>query len=157
MSGLLGNIAPEPDADTRAQVAAVANPASAKDAAFFARGTPVPKVPAGLHRIDRPEGTLVTNHGGKAARFANAPVLHDRLLAELLGHQESKSDVRDKVLRGQMPVVVQGVTPKGAVAHESVASPSGVHQAAMQARAAVPQGSINITSLAAALRRRMSQ
>src|SRR5215471_12087072 len=88
MPGLLGTL-PEPPEDMRAQLAAVADPMSGKNAAFFPPGTNVPRVPRGLHRVDRPEGTLVTNRPGKAMHFATTPRLTDTHLAGLLGHPQS--------------------------------------------------------------------
>jgi len=153
--GLLGAIAPEPTADAKAQVAAVADPRSSKDAAFFPRGHAVPKVPAGLIRVDRPEGTLVTNHGGNAAQFQHAPILHDRMMADMLGYQDSKPDIMRGLAGGVVPTVVQGVTPKGAVAHEEAVGPRNLMQAVNTARAATPGGRVRAITLRDAIARRM--
>ena len=124
-------------------------------AAFFPRGHAVPKVPAGLTRIDRPEGTLVTSHGGKAAQFQNAPTLSHKMIADMLGYQESKPQVRQMLAGGTIPAVVQGVTPKGAVVHEEAVSPQNVTRAANTARAAAPGGHVRVTGLRDAIMRRM--
>jgi hypothetical protein len=158
MSGLLGPIVPEPSDDAKAQVAAVADPKSAKAAAFFPRGHTVPKVPAGLHRVDRPEGTLVASNPVTAAAFRNAPVVHDQLLAKLLGYNESRDALMRSMMRGgPVPHVVQGTTPKGAVVHEQMVSPGGMASAVHAAHAAVPGGRVQVTSLPAAIARRLSR
>lgn len=140
----------EPARDARAQVKAVANPASAKRSAFFAPGTKVPKVPAGLQKVKRPEGTLITNSPRHAAAFAAPAALNEAHLAPLLGYPESKR----QAMASGAPHVVQGRSPAGAVVHESLASPGRMGAALGAASAAVPGGSVVITSPAAALARR---
>ena len=133
---------PEPAQDVRAQLEAVANPASAKHAAFLANGTPVPKTPPGMLRVQRPEGTLVTNSPAHAAAFKALPDLTQDAMASLLGYLETKQQA---AARGN-PVVVQGRTPGGAVAHESAASSQGLLGAAVNAAAAVPGGTVHVPS-----------
>ena len=144
----------EPPRDVRAQVRAVANPASAKQAAFVAKGTAVPKkLPPGLAKVTRPAGTLVTNSPAHAAAFARAPLVTPSTLAPLLGYPESKGAAIARA--GGKPVVVQGRAPSGAVAHESVASPGpGVLAAALSAKAAVPGGKVVVTTPEAVQARR---
>ena len=143
----------EPKRDVAAQVKAVANPASAKQAAFVARGTPVPaKLPPGVAKVKRPEGTLLTNSPAHAATFSRAPLVTPSTMAPLLGYPESKG--RAIAASGGKPVVVQGRTPGGAVAHESVASPPGLLAAALAAKAAVPGGKVRVMTPQAALARR---
>lgn len=139
----------EPARDVKAQVAAVADPASAKRAAFMAKGTAVPKrLPAGTAKISRPEGTLVTNSPAHAAAFAAPGPLGPRMPG-LLGYPESKG----AAIASGAPLVVQG--RKGnAVAHESVASPRGLLAAALAAKAAVPRGKVVVTTPAAVQARR---
>ena len=74
----------------------------------------------------------------------------DGHLAKQLGYPESK---RQAIASGA-PRVVQGRTPSGAVAHESVASPAGTRAAVRAAAAAVPGGRVVVTSPLAALFRR---
>ena len=148
--GLLGTL-PEPVADVAAQVAAVADPRSAKTSAFMAKGTKLPPtLPPGVVKATRREGTLVTNNPQQARQFAKARTLTDGHLAKQLGYPESK---RHATASGA-PRVVQGRTPSGAVAHESVASPAGVRAAAKAAAKAVPGGRVVVTSPLAALFRR---
>jgi len=156
MPGLLGAL-PEPPEDMRAQLAAVADPLSGKNAAFFPPGTNVPRVPRGLQRVDRPEGTLVTNRPGKAMHFATTPRLTDTHLAGLLGHPQTKTDVMAEALRGGEPLAVQAVTPQGAVAHESFATLRRIAQAIQAARAAAaPSGSVRVTTVPQAAMRRVA-
>jgi hypothetical protein len=148
--GLLGTL-PEPVADVAAQIGAVADPRSPKTSAFMAKGTKVPRtLPAGLVKATRPEGTLVTNSPAQAKQFAKARTVTEGHLAKQLGYPESK---RQAIASGA-PRVVQGRTPSGAVAHESVASPGGVGAAARAAAKAVPGGRVVVTSPLAALFRR---
>lgn len=155
----------EPKRDVAAQVAAVADPASAKRAAFMAKGTKVPaRLPAGTAKISRPEGTLVTNSPVHAAAFAAPGPLGPRMPG-LLGYPESKGSaiVGNVIARGTpvvgnviargTPVVVQG--RKGnAVVHESLASPRGLLAAGLAAKAAVPKGRVVVTTPAAVQARR---
>jgi hypothetical protein len=141
----------EPARDVRAQVAAVASPASAKQAAFIAKGTPVPATP-GMLKVKRPEGTLVTKSPAHAAAFAAQKRLIPAAMAPLLGYPESKGAAI--AASGGKPLVVQGRTPKGAVAHESVASPGGLLDAALAAKAAVPAGKVKVMTPEQVLARR---
>ncbi len=146
----------EPKRDVAAQVRAVASPASAKQAAFVARGTPVPaKLPPGVAQVNRPEGTLLTNSPAHAAAFSRAPLVTPSVMAPLLGYPESKGQaIARAAASGGRPVVVQGRTPGGAVAHESVASPPGLLAAALAAKAAVPGGKVRVVTPEAVQARR---
>jgi hypothetical protein len=147
--GLLGTL-PEPVADVAAQIGAVADPRSPKSSAFMAKGTKVPStLPPGLVKATRPEGTLVTNSPQQAKQFTKGKMT-EAAMAKQLGYPESK---RHAIASGA-PRVVQGRTPAGAVAHESVASPGGVPAAARAAARAVPGGRVVVTSPLAALFRR---
>ena len=151
--GLLGTL-PEPVADVAAQIGAVADPRSPKTSAFMAKGTKVPRtLPPGLVKATRPEGTLVTNSPAQAKQFAKARTVTDGHLAKQLGYPESKRHAlaSSGALNAR---VVQGRTPSGAVAHESVASPAGTRAAVRAAAAAVPGGRVVVTSPLAALFRR---
>jgi hypothetical protein len=151
--GLLGTL-PEPVADVAAQVAAVTDPRSAKTSAYMAKGTKLPpSLPPGLVKATRREGTLVTNNPQQARQFAKARTLTDGHLAKQLGYPESKRHALASS-GAQRAVLVQGRTPSGAVAHESVASPAGVRAAAKAAAAAVPGGRVVVTSPLEALFRR---
>jgi hypothetical protein len=141
---------PEPQHDVAAQIAAVADPRSAKDAAFMVRGTKMPPIPSHLSVVSRPEGVLVTSNPAKAALFRRSTGIHDSLMAHILGYPETKTQAAS----GGAPVMVQGVTPTGAVAHESAASLPGLAAAIQQARAAVPIGHVRVTTPAESLKRR---
>lgn len=142
-------IAPEPERDIAAQIAAVANPASAKHAAFMAAGTPVGAVPKGMWCVQRKEGTLITDSPSHAAAFRWSRRLTDGLMARLLGYPETKAEA----LQGARPVVVQAMEGS-AVAYECVTSPGGLTAAMRAARAAVPGARIRITTPEEALARR---
>ena len=150
--GLLGTL-PEPVADVAAQIGAVADPRSPKTSAFMAKGTKVPRtMPPGLVKATRPEGTLVTNQPQQARQFAKAKAVTDAGMARQLGYPETKG----RAIASLAPRVVQGRTPSGAVAHESLASPAGVPAAARAAARAVPGGHVAVMSPLAALFRRAS-
>jgi len=152
--GLLG-IMPEPAVDVAAQVSAVANPLSAKTAAFMAPGTPVPRtVPAGTMKVTRPEGTLVTNSAQQASKFAKVRKVTDAHVAKQLGYPP---ETKAAAMKAGAPRVVQGRTASGAVAHESVASRAGTPAAIRAAAAAVPGGRVVVTSPRAVLLRRLSK
>lgn len=140
----------EPTNDVAAQIAAVADPRSAKDAAFLVRGTTLPAIPSHLLAVSRPEGMLVTSNPNKAALFRRSTGIHDALMAHLLGYPETKAQAAS----GGAPVMVQGVMPGGAVAHESAASLPGLATAIRQAQAAVPMGRVRVTTPLESLTRR---
>ncbi len=145
--GLLG-IMPEPAGDIAAQIGAVADPRSAKQSAFIAKGSPMPAaLPAGLRKVTKPAGTLVTSSAQHAKQFAKQPAR----VASLLGYPESKK----QAMAGGKPVVVQGRTPHGAVVHESLASPRGLSMAKRAAAAAAPGGKVVLTTPPAVLVRRV--
>ena len=150
MSGTL----PEPARDARAQVAAVADPRNPKHTAFLTAGTKLPALlPSHLHTVHRPEGTLVTSVPAHAHAFATAPVLHNGLMQRLMGYQQHKSEA----VRSGAPQVVQGVTRRGDVVHEELASPAAVPAAARKAMdvAGPMGGKARMMSMGNALQRRM--
>src|SRR5262245_39709783 len=128
----------EPAGDIAAQIAAVADPRSKKDAAFVVCGQSVPSVPAGVLAVSRPEGMLVTTNPAKAHALKSADVLHDGMMANLLGYPETKAQAG----ASGAPVMVQGVAKGGGVAHESAASLAGLADAIRAAQAAVPDGKV---------------
>jgi hypothetical protein len=140
----------EPASDILAQIQAVADPKSAKDAAFVVRGQSLPAIPSHLSVVPRAEGTLITSNPTKAALFRRSNGLHDALMSHLLGYPETKAQAS----AGGAPVMVQGVTPTGAVAHESVASLPGLANAIRAAQGSVPIGHVRVTTPARALARR---
>jgi hypothetical protein len=153
--GLLGPLGtlPEPASDLTAQLAALADPSSDKDAMFIAAGGLEPGgLPAGTAAVKRPEGMLVTSNAAKAREFADASVLSDAELAKLLGYTESKGDA---VAAGPA-AVVQGVDPDGGVVQEQLASATGLAAAVRAAQAAVPRGAVRAVSPQAAVRARLA-
>jgi hypothetical protein len=141
---------PEPAGDIAAQIAAVADPKSPKDAAFVVRGQSMPKIPAHLSVVPRAEGTLITSNPFKAGVFRGAPTLHDGLMSFVLGYPETKAQAG----AAGAPVMVQSVTPRGAVAHESAASLPGLAAAIERARQIAPSGNVRVMTPAQSLQRR---
>lgn len=143
---------PEPARDVAAQLRAVLDPRSVKDAVYLAPGTPEPdSAGLGLHRVARADGVLLTSNPSKAEIFRRAPALTEHALALLLDYPESKDDVRRA---GGEPVVVQGVAPDGGIAYEAAASRAHVARTVRAAQAAVPDGFVRLTDLRSALEAR---
>jgi hypothetical protein len=142
--------APEPARDIAAQLQAVLDPRSAKDAVFIAPGSPEPPS-AGLHRVERDDGVLLTSNPVKAKVFDELPELTDETMALLLDYPESKSEV---LREGGIPVVVQGVAPSGGIAFEAAASERWLQHTIEAARLAVPDGDVRLTTLEDALAKR---
>lgn len=139
---------PEPATDLAAQLAAVADPASAKRAMFLAQGSPQPAgLPPGVTASTRPEGTLLTADPERALAYRRGD-LTDEGMARLLGYPESKRAVLEA---GGTPVVVQGVARNGGVVHAGLASPAGLADAVQAARAAAPGGRVAIATPQAAV------
>lgn len=120
----VGNVAetmPEPAADIAAQVKSVASgekpavwvPANALD-------TIPAKLPKGVFRVDRPEGTILTKSAKIRAWAKSAKAISEADLADKLGYTQTKSDV---VASGEPPVTVR-VTRGKNVVHEEVSTPS---------------------------------
>lgn len=146
---------PEPAADVQAQVDAMVDPASGRDAVFVAEGAPAPAAPKGVQQVYRKGvGTLLTTNKAKAAEFRSKK-LTDAKMAQILGYSEDKADV---LRTGEEPVVVQAKTPKGAVAAEQVATRRGVPAAKKAVAKQASKGAKVIeTSVAAAQARRAEQ
>lgn len=143
--------APEPARNIAAQLQAVLDPRSVKDAVFIAPGSPEPFGDPRLHRIERDDGVLLTTNAAKAKVFAELPELTDDTMALLLDYPESKADV---LREGGVPVVVQGVAPSGGIAFEAAASERWLQHTIDAARAAVPDGDVRLTTLEDALAER---
>lgn len=116
---------PEPAKDIAAQVAALADPNSERDAVFIADGQRAAAVlpqglPEGAVEVYRKGiGTLITTSKQKAQAFRR--VKKDADIAKILGYSEPK-----ETALANEPVAVQAVTPSGAVQAEQVASRKGV-------------------------------
>lgn len=146
---------PEPMRDVAAQVDAMLNPRSSKDAVFLSPGTPEPaSLPASVHRIVRDEGVLLTTNDQKAWLFRSLSELADGHMALLLDYPQSKTEVeRD----GGEPVVVQGIGRNGGVVYEAAASRGQLQRTARAAQAAVPDGYVRLTTLEDALAERAEE
>ena len=114
---------PEPAEDIAAQVEAMADPATDRDAVFVAEGneSAMPAaLPEGAIVVRRRGiGTLITTNQSKAQKFRRAR--KDADIAAILGYSENKADV---IAAGQEPVVVQARSPEGAVEAEQIATPA---------------------------------
>jgi hypothetical protein len=144
---------PEPARDIEAQVRAMLHPASSKDAVFLAPGTPEPQQRGVWHRVERPEGVLLTTNAAKAGVFRGVKELTDHALALLLDYPESKTDV---LRAGGIPTVVQAVAPDGGIVYEAAASDGKQSRAILEAWDQLRGigGSVRITTLADALEAR---
>lgn len=133
---------PEPAEDIAAQLQAMADPESARDAVFVAAGNEaqIPsQLPPGAKRVTRQGvGTLITTNAKKANDFRLKRMTDDSI-AKLVGYSEPKA----KALRrgkGEAPAVVQATTPTGAVAAEQVASKKGLKAAKKAVKRLAPKG-----------------
>jgi hypothetical protein len=129
---------PEPASDIRAQISAMMDPATSKDAVFVAAENEdaIPYgLPRGIIAVARPEGILLTTNRAKAERF-QASDLNDNDMAQLLGYPETKADA---VASGQ-PVAIQGKDAAGNVVADAVASPQRAGETAAAIAAQVPEG-----------------
>lgn len=146
----------EPVEDIAAQVEAMVDPASERDAVFVAEqqgaATQLPKLPKGVMRVERPGvGVLLTTNKQKAQEFRTKK-LTDAKLQQILGYSENKADV---IAKGEEPVVVQARTKSGAVAAEQLATRKGVPAAKKAVAKQGPKGAKVIeTSIAKAQERR---
>ena len=146
---------PEPAEDVAAQIEALVDPQSARDAVFVAEGNEqaLPKAtPKGVMRVARPGvGVLLTTNQKKAQEFRTKK-LTDAKLQQILGYSENKADV---IAKGAEPVVVQARTKKGAVAAEQLTSREGTPAAREAVRKLGPKGAKVVeTSVAKAQERR---
>jgi len=143
---------PEPTADIAAQVAAVADHTNPKGAVFVAAGNEAsipPTLPEGMVRVNRPEGTLLTNNPDKATAFKTGP-MDDAKIAELLNYTEPKADA---IASGD-PRIVQGQDANGNVVRDEVVSPQNVPDAIAAASAETPGGTAGEVPVEDALARR---
>ncbi len=146
---------PEPIADLKAQVAAMLDPASDRDAVFVAEGQQAPSVPKGVRKVTRNGvGTLLTTNDKKAQEFRTKK-LTDETLQRIIGYSENKADV---MRAGEEPVVVQAQTPDGAVQAEQIATRRGAPAAAKAvAKLGTKGAKVVATSVAATQARRAAQ
>lgn len=147
---------PEPARDIAAQMWALLDARSTRDAVYLAPGTPEPAIAdkGSLHRVVRPEGTLITTNLAKARMFQRAGEVSDRTMQLLLGYPQSKADV---LRGGGIPVVVQAIGPNGGVAYEAAASSKQLQRTVNAARDAAPGATIRLTTLEDALATRAEE
>lgn len=149
---------PEPAQDINAQIDAMMDPASGRDAVFVAEqkgaASPLPigikPTPKGAIRVERPGiGMLITTSKEKVQAFRRAK--RDSDIQKILGYSENKADA----VRSGNPVVVQAKTPAGAVAAEQIVSRKGVPKAKKAVAKLGPKGAKVVeTSIAKAQARR---
>lgn len=124
----------EPHCDILAQLRALFDPASPKDAVFVAAGNEA-AIPHGIEGgIKRREGTLFTTSPAKAAAFSRG--VNDAELGELLGYPEAKADV----FASDSPMMVQALDRDGCVIIEAAASLARLSETVAAFRAYVPEG-----------------
>lgn len=121
----------EPPADVHAQVRAMLDPKSTKDAVFVSSPNvaDLPKdIPAHVQRIDTPAGTLLTTDAAKADAFRRAPT--DDTLASVLGYPQTKSEVLGRWASGEtgQPVIVQAHDAGGNIVSQALTSPDRVDE-----------------------------
>lgn len=135
---------PEPAGDIAAQLDALRDPSSGRDAVFVAEGneSAIPQGIAGAQVVRRAGvGTLITTNAAKAREFRSKK-LNDAKIQQLLGYSENKADV---LAKGEEPVVVQARTAKG-VAAEQLASKPGKAAAAIAVSKQAPKGAKVVTT-----------
>lgn len=130
---------PEPTEDIVAQVEAMLDPQTERDAVFVAAGNDavlnddfLRSLPPDVTVINRKQGTLLTVNAEKADLFrkVGGRKLTDAVLAQLLGYSESKT--ADNV----GGVVVEARTPGGAVAAQQLAKDTPANKRAAAAAVA---------------------
>lgn len=126
----------EPTRDTLAQLAALRDPSSAKDAALITPNSLLPPgVLAGLSQVPTAHGLFATTSAGKAREAAGAD---SDGMGALLGYTSRKAETDG--------TVVQALDGAGNVVHEEVTSVAMLPQATARAEQMVPRGGrVNIT------------
>ncbi len=142
-------VAPEPMADLQAQLQAIRDPASAKDAMLVTGGNGVDGLDlSGLHAVPTERGVLVTSNADKARAASQvAGSITDGQMAELLGYGMPKQDSDGTVVLGR--------DAQGNVVHGEATTQGEAQQAAQRAQAMAPKGgSVQVTRVEDALRER---
>lgn len=145
---------PEPAQDIHAQVAAMLDPASSKDAVFVATGneSAIPAVlPKDVMVAKRPEGVLLTTNRVKANQFRTG-ALNDAKMAKILGYPQAKGPA----MAGRAPAVVEGRDNAGNVVAQSLADAEHAPEAAQAVAQQLPGdgGTVATTTAPAAQARR---
>ena len=140
---------PEPQSDQQAQINAIHDPTSAKDAALITPNTPTEGLNMnGLHQVQTPHGLLVTNNANKAgaARALGANMTPDQM-GRMLGYTSSKG--------ASDGTVVQALDAHGNVVHEEATNQQNLPQAKLAAQAMAPKGgSVKVLTAAQAVAHR---
>lgn len=131
--GSVPETTPEPQSDIEAQIEAMLDPDNPKDVVFIAKGTEIPEVPYNVEKIERPEGTYLTNNFDKFKKIFDNPNMTDDQVAEVLGIPVPKSQVA-----GENPEVVQARDAEGNVVNEAV----GAENAQAVAETVPPGGTV---------------
>lgn len=150
---------PEPASDIAAQLREMHNPDSTRDAVFVSKGGTIPPGAAGPGVLfaQRPEGTLITTNRQKAEAFRGAREINDDLMAQLLGHPQSKTDVMNDVAQGKSAFVVQAFDKQGNVVAESTATQDGLQATIDAVKKQAPDAEIRVNSPEDVARRREEQ
>jgi hypothetical protein len=142
---------PEPAKDIAAQVGALNDPTSTKDAVFVAAGNEaaVPaQLPENAEVVTRPEGTLITTNPDKAAAFEGAENLTDEDVGALLGYPDTKTNAA----ASGAATVIEGRDKDGNVVSQAVTSPEKAAETAAVVDAQTPAaGSVAETTPQAVL------
>lgn len=119
---------PEPQADIEAQLAALQDPGTPKDAVFVANGTPMPKaIPQGAQVVEGQSGTLITNNKQKAELFRNDE--SDRTVADILGYGQSKNEIAEAAGRGEKTTTLLVRDDNGNTVHQEAVTESALDDA----------------------------
>lgn len=147
--GIAGPVTPEPASDMRAQIAAIRDPSSGKDAALVTPHTSRDGLNLrGLYAVETPQGLFVTSNRRKAdAAHEMGADLSDSDMGALLGYTGDKASSDG--------TVIQSRDGLGNVVHEEATSTGGLPAAAARAREMAPDGGdvVQTDGLAAQARR----
>lgn len=142
-------VAPEPASDVQAQINAIRDPSSAKDAALVTPNTsPEGLDMDGLIQVPTHRGLLVTSDPGKAAAARQmADTITDEQMAGLLGYGAPKAESDG--------TVVQAVDSAGNVVHDEATSLDQIDDAMARAADMAPDGGgVGVTDVNEGLARR---
>jgi len=134
----------EPAGDIRSQLAAVLDAEHPKLACFVvpANRPDIPKIRAGLRRVDHDEGTLLTTREPLARLFQAYGPGDDEVMAHILGYPEPKGVVVSRC-RGMPHLVARAVQARDEWDHvvtEAYCSPVGFFATVEAMRQHVPAG-----------------
>lgn len=126
-------VTPEPAADTAAQIAAIRDPSSGKDAALITPNSARDADLSGLEAVETAQGLFVTSNPEKAAQVrAAAGTLTTDQVGQLLGYTTPKADSDG--------TVVQARDSQGNVVHQEATNQQRVAEATKRAEEMAPEG-----------------